>query len=79
MDGLFYLNKLHLVAAAWIVVVKDKQGTLGDFIISVPIEYSYPYIAELYRVLSFIVFIDHMLIKYLSSLKDTHIEVGSDC
>ena len=52
---------------------------VGDFITSVPIEYSHPYTIELCGVISFMVFIDYLLSKYLAPAKDKCIEVGLDC
>ena len=73
-NGSFYLDKSHLVAAAWIVAIEDLKVATWDITISVPMDYSNTHAAELCGVLSFMVFVHHVLMKYSSLSKEMNIK-----
>ena len=77
-DISFFLEKLHLISAAWVALVDQVIVAKGDFISSVLIEYAYPFTAEIYRVLAIIIVINHMLIKYPNILSTLYLTIRLD-
>ena len=59
----------------------EKKNPIAtrDFISTVSPEYSNAFAAELCRILSILVAIDHVLSKYLSILSVIIIKTGTDC
>ena len=79
VDGSFYPTKLHLISAAWFVTVDTKIIARASFISSVAEEYRHPFVAELCGVLSIMVCIDSILLRYPHPTTVIIIEIGSDC
>ena len=51
----------------------------GDFISSVPIEYTHLFAAEIYRVLVIMIVMNHILMKYPNILLTLYLTIGLDC
>ena len=58
---------------------RKNPVAIRDFISTVFPEYSNVFTAELYKTLSILVAIDHILSKYLSLLSLITIKTGTDC
>ena len=78
VDVSFFPVKLHLVSAAWIIVIGQLKLMKGEFILSVYERYQYFYTAELAGVLLFMEAIDHILSTHPHPLKSFVVEIVSD-
>ena len=64
IDRSFYPSRLYLISAAWFISFSKKIVSLRNFISLVAEAYRYPYVAELYDILSIVVMINTILLRY---------------
>ena len=64
VDSLFYSSRFYLVSAAFFILVQRKIVGKGNFTSALAEDYRNLFVAELYRVLSFLVLIDYTLTKH---------------
>ena len=77
-DGSFYPDISHLISAAWFASMNGELIAFRYFISSVPIEFSYPFVAEMCGILDIVIIVDHILFKCPNSSTSIKIIVGSD-
>ena len=78
VDGSFYSDRSHLVAAHWRCSSAEILLATRNFILSVELQYRNTYIAELYGCLAFFKFIEWVLDGSPSQLL-IHVTTGTDC
>jgi len=78
-NRLLYPDKPDLISTAWVALVNEEVVAEGDFILLVPIEYTYPFIVEICRSLIIMIIIDYVLIRFPNTILEIDITIGLDC
>ena len=78
-DGSFYSSRSHLISAAWLISFSEKIVGPEDFISLVKEAYQYLFAVEIYSILSIVVTINAILLRYLYPSAMMQLEIRLDC